>query len=67
VCYVGAMDEEETTHWAIRIPLDLADRVTLVQEQVAADQGFPVSRTSALKMLIKRGLEDYRKGGRKHA
>ena len=56
--------EQETTHWAIRLPVDLAERVDLVAREVAETSGIHVSRSAALRMLILRGIEDFRKGER---
>ena len=51
--------EQETTHWAIRLPVDLAERVDLVAREVAETSGIRVSRSAALRMLILRGIEDF--------
>ena len=56
--------EQETTHWAIRLPVDLAERVDLIAKEVAELNGFHVSRSAALRMLILRGIEDFRKEAR---
>jgi len=53
--------EQETTHWAIRLPVELAERVDLVAREVAETSGIAVSRSAALRMLILRGIEDFRK------
>jgi hypothetical protein len=53
--------KEETTHWAIRIPLDDADRVELIRQELTVAYGFPVTRTDALKVLIQRGIEEFRR------
>ena len=53
--------KQETTHWAIRIPLDDADRVELIRQELTVAYGFPVTRTDALKTLILKGIEAHRK------
>jgi hypothetical protein len=51
--------KQETTHWAIRIPLDDGDRVELIRQELEKANGFHVSRTAALKQLIQRGIKDF--------
>jgi hypothetical protein len=58
------MDKEETTHWALRLPVDMAERVDLICKQLTDENGFHVSRSAALRMLILRGIEGYRKEGK---
>jgi len=58
------MTTTKELHWAIRLPADLAERVDLVAKEVAEKNGFHVSRSAALRMLILRGIEAYRKGKR---
>jgi hypothetical protein len=58
---VAGMKPQETTHWAIRIPLDDADRVELIRQQLTVEYGFPVTRTDALKTLLLKGIEAFRK------
>ena len=53
--------EQETRHWAIRLPLDLAERVDLIAKQITDESGFHISRSAALRMLILRGIEDFRR------